>query len=160
MSRLMGAQLPDDLLTKLTHGDIYRNGGLGLPVLTTDGQDWPHVALSPGAVATDPRVIYFALGGKSGSLQNLQRERRITLLIAAPETLYYVKGYAEIVRREMGIIPQEAAIRLSVTEVLQDSESFVTITGGISYRYNVMHEDSLLIIGALLDELQALSEGK
>lgn len=160
MSKPMGPQLPDELMTKLNRGDLYRSGGLSLPVLTSDERGWPHVALSPGAVATDPGTLYFAMGGRSGSLQNLQREGRVTLLVAGPETLYYVKGQAEVVRPEMKIIPQEAAVRLSVREVLHDMESFVAITSGISYRYRVMHEDSLLIIGALLDELQALAEEK
>ncbi len=160
MSRSHGNQLPTELLQKLERGNLFRPGGLGLAVLTTDEHGWPHVAMAPGAVASPerPDQICFALGGSSGSLKNATRTGKATLLIAGPDTLYYVKGRAEVIRREMQVIPQEAALRLTVTEVLQDMESFVRITGGISYRYTVMHEDYITVIGALLDELQALAE--
>jgi hypothetical protein len=159
MSQHLGNRLPAELMQKLERGRLYRPGGLGLAVLTVDEHGWPHVAMAPGAVAAQPDAVFFALGGSSGSLRNAERTGRVTLLIAAPDTLYYVKGQAQVVRREMQVMAQEAALRLQVTEVLQDMESFVDITGGISYRYRMMHDDFVQVIGALLDELQALAEG-
>jgi hypothetical protein len=160
MAKNLGSQLPQDLLEKLGHGNLYRPGGLGLCVLTVDEAGWPHVAMAPGAVAAVPGEVYVALGGKTGSLRNVERDGRVTLLIAGPDTLYYVKGQAEIVLGEMQVIQQEAALRVQVTEVLQDMEPFVTITGGVSYRYGFMHDDFTTVIGALLDELQAMAEGR
>lgn len=160
MSKNLGNALPQELLDKLTRGEFYRAGGLGLPVLTLDAQGWPHVAMAPGAVARTPGEVYFALGGRSESLKNAARTGVVTLLIAGPGTLYYVKGRAEVVRPEMEIMQQEAALRLTVAEVLQDMESFVSITGGVSYHYNLMHDDFVTVIGALLDELDRLAEGK
>jgi hypothetical protein len=98
------------------------------------------------------------LGGRSKSLQYAEATGKITLLVAGPDTLYYVKGRVEVLRREMKLMPQEAALLVRITEVLKDMESFVTLTSGISYRYGVMHEDYMRVIGALLDELQALAE--
>ncbi|MFZ5815868.1 MAG: pyridoxamine 5'-phosphate oxidase family protein [Bacillota bacterium] len=158
MSKLVGAQLNDDLFAKLQGGRLYREGGLGLAALTVDEQGWPHVAMAPGAVAVHRDRLVLALGGRSRSLQFAEATGRLTLLVAGPETLYYIKGQAEVIRREMRVIPQETALLLRVTEVLQDMESFVTITGGISYRYALMHEDYIKVIGALLDEMQALAE--
>lgn len=158
MSKQLGAQLNEDLLQKLHGGRLYREGGLGLAALTVDEHGWPHVAMAPGAVAARPDQLVMALGGTAKSLRNAEREGKITLLVAGPDTLYYVKGQVEVLRREMAVIPQEAALLVRVTEVLQDMESFVSITGGISYRYGAMHEDYINVIGALLDELQALAE--
>lgn len=158
MSKSLGGQLNQDLWEKLQGGNLFRDGGLALPVITVDEQGWPHVALAPGAVAAHPDRVVLALGGSSRSLRYALREGKITLLLAGPETLYYVKGRVELLRPEMSIIPQEAALLLTITEVLSDVESFVSITGGIGYRYGVMHEDYVKVIGALLDELQALAE--
>lgn len=160
MSKNLGNQLPAELMEKLTNGAFYRDGGLGLPVLTLDEQGWPHVAMAPGAVAVQPDTVFFALGGRTSSRRNAERDGRVTLMIAGPGTLYYIKGKAEVVRPEMQIMEQETAFRLHVTEVLHDMESFVQITGGVSYHYNVMHDDFVTVIRALLDELQTLAEGK
>lgn|GEM_PF-3201651 len=157
MSKNLGKQLPADLLEKLAQGKLYRPGGLGLAVLTLDESGWPHVAMAPGCVAVLPDVVWVALGGSSGSLANVRRTGIVTLQIAGPETLYYIKGRATVVRPEMQIMAQEAALRVEVTEVLNDMESFVTITGGIGYRYRMMHDDFVQVIGAMLDELQALA---
>jgi hypothetical protein len=159
MSRHVGDSLPESLLQKLQRGELYRSGGLGLAVLTVDQSGWPHVAMAPGAVAAGAGEVYVALGGSSTSLDNVRRNGLVTLQVAGPDTLYYVKGRAEVIRPEMRMMAQEAALRLSVTEVLEDMESFVSVTGGISYRYRVMHDDFVTIIGALLDELQSLAEG-
>ena len=160
MAKHLGSALPEELQEKLRNGALYRSGGLGLPVLTVDQAGWPHVAMAPGAVAARPDQVWVALGGKTGSLHNIERDGRVTLLMAGPDTLYYIKGQAEIARREMQFMAQEAALRVSVTEVVQDMEPFVTITGGVSYRYGVVHEDFITVVGALLDELQALAEGR
>ncbi|HYG58498.1 MAG TPA: pyridoxamine 5'-phosphate oxidase family protein [Symbiobacteriaceae bacterium] len=157
MSRNLGSQLPAPLLEKLNRGTLYREGGLGLAVLTLDEQGWPHVAMAPGAVAVAPGEVYFALGGSSTSLQNTVRDGRVTLQVAGPDTLYYIKGRATVVRPEMQIMPQEAALRLEVAAVLEDMESFVSITGGIGYRYRMMHDDFVTVIRALLDELHGLA---
>lgn len=160
MSQNLGNQLPPELMTHLHSGKLFRAGGLGLPVLTVDEAGWPHVSMAPGCAAARPGAVYVALGGQSRSLQNAVRTGKLTLLLAGPETLYYIKGQAELVRPEMQVMSQEAALRLTVTEVLQDMESFVTITGGITYRYGVMHDDFVTVIRALLDELQALAEAE
>lgn len=158
MSKSLGAQLNEDLFEKLKGGRLYREGGLGLAVLTVDEQGWPHVAMAPGAVAAYPDRLVIGLGGRSKSLQYAEATGKITLLVAGPDTLYYVKGRVEVLCREMNLMPQEAALLVRITEVLKDMESFVTLTSGISYRYGVMHEDYMRVIGALLDELQALAE--
>jgi hypothetical protein len=160
VAKHVGNALSPGLLDKLRGGALYRTGGLGLPVLTVDAAGWPHVAMAPGAVAARPDEVWVALGGKTGSLQNIERDGRMTLLMAGPDTLYYIKGQAEIIRPEMQMMAQEAALRLRVTAVLQDMEPFVTITGGVSYRYGVIHEDFITVNGRLLDELQALAEGR
>lgn len=158
MAKQLGNELPQNLLDKLAGGALYRSGGLGLSVLTVDEAGWPHVAMAPGAVAARPGEVWVALGARTGSLRNVERDGRVTLQVAGPETLYYIKGRAEVVRPEMEVMSQEAALRVRVTEVLQDMEPFLTITGGVSYRYGFMHDDFTTIIGALLDELQALAE--
>lgn len=157
MSKHMGDHLPQELLQKLDRGNLYREGGLGLAVLTLDQAGWPHVAMAPGCVAIRPHQVWVALGGSSHSLQNVQRNGIVTLQIAGPDTLYYVKGRASVARPEMQVMQQEAALRLDVIEVLADTESFVEITGGIGYRYRLMHEDFVRVIGAMLDELHTLA---
>jgi hypothetical protein len=157
MSRSYGPQLPEALLEKLRGGALYRPGGLGLAVLTVDEAGWPHLSMAPGAVAVRPDQVLVALGGTSHSLVNARRNGRVTLQIAGPDTLYYVKGRAEVVRPEMQVMAQEAALRVTVTDVLEDMESFVSVTGGITYRYRVMHDDFVTVIGALLDELALLA---
>lgn len=158
MAKHLGERLNDDLLEKLNRAELFRGGGLALTVLTLDERGWPHVAMAPGAVAVKPDEVWLILGGQTGSLKNVERDSRMTLLVAAPETLYYIKGRAEIARREMSLIPQEAALRLKVTEVLADMEPFVKITGGITYRYQPTHDDYTMVLVALLDELHGLAE--
>jgi hypothetical protein len=160
MAKHLGNALPPELLDKLRSGALYRTGGLGLPVLTVDEAGWPHVAMAPGAVAATPAEGWVALGGKTGSMHNIERDGKLTLLVAGPDTLYYIKGQAEIVRPEMQMMAQEAALRVRVSEVLRDMEPFVTITGGVSYQYGFIHEDFITVIGRLLAELQALAEGR
>lgn len=160
MAQSMGSVLPEVLMQKLEGGALYRAGDLGLPVVTLDEQGWPHVAMAAGAAAVRPDEVWVALGGHSGSLRNAERDGRITLLIAGPETLYYVKGRAAVGSRQMQTIPGEAALRVTVTEVYSDQKSFVTITGGVSYRYHLMKEDYMTVLGGLLDELKALAEEK
>ncbi|HYF94350.1 MAG TPA: pyridoxamine 5'-phosphate oxidase family protein [Symbiobacteriaceae bacterium] len=157
MSKHLGNRMPPELLQKLEKGSLYRPGGLGLAVLTVDEAGWPHAAMAPGCVAVRPDVVWVALGGSSRSLQNVVRSGQVTLQIAGPDTLYYVKGRATVVRPEMQVMTQEAALRVEITEVLDDLESFVTVTGGIGYRYRMMHDDFVQVIGALLDELYALA---
>lgn len=158
MATRIGEELDSALMERLRGGALYRPGGLGLPILSCDRQGWPHVAMVSGAVAHHAGAIFFALGGNSSSLGNVERDPHVTLLIAAPDTLYYVKGVAEVVRREMQVTPQEAAVRLSISAVLQDMEPSLRITGGISYQYDVTDHDDRTMVGAMLDELQSLAE--
>ncbi len=158
LSKSLGPYLPDRLYADLQNGRLFRTGGLGLAVLTIDEQGWPHVAMAPGAVAHDRDRLVVALGGSSKSLQYALRTGQATLLIAGPETLYYAKGRVELLCPSLEVIPQEAALLLHLTDLLSDVESFVQITGGISYRYSLMQEEYITVINALLDELQALAE--
>lgn len=158
MGKHIGSEINSDLVAKLDRGQLYRSGTLALPVLTQDPAGWPHVAIAPGAVSVRPDRVMVALGNRTQSLANLERDPRVTLLLAAPNTLYYLKGQARVIRREMQSLPQEAAFRVDLTEVIEDMESFLTITGGLTYRYNLMNDDVVTLLGAMLDELTELAK--
>jgi hypothetical protein len=157
MGKQVYPELPTSLLAKLKGAQLYRAGDLSLPVITLDEAGWPNVAMAPGAVAARADQLWTALGTESQSVQNLIRDPHLTILVAAHNALFYVKGLATVVR-PMSVIPQETAIMVAITEVSEDIKPFLTITSGIGYQFNVMRTDYVSVIGMLLNELQALAE--
>lgn len=156
MATYLGVSLPGDLWERLREGNLYRQGGLGVGVLSVDPEGWPHVAVVSCAVAVRPDRILFPIGGVSNSLRQIERDGRCTLLVAAPGLLVYVKGRAHPVRRELVSVPQEAAVGLDVTGVWLDAGRIFEMTGGLTYRFVREPEEFAQLEEAIRAELTAM----
>lgn len=159
MAKHIGLELNADLMQKLKAGAFYREGGLAMPLITLDDQGWPHVAITAGAVAARSTEVWVAIGANTGTRRQIERNGRVTLVVAGPGTLYYIKGHGHVVHPAMQAIPQEAAVRVKLAEVSHDMQPYLAITGGISYGYNMLQSEYKAVMAALLDELQAYAEG-
>lgn len=133
MSRDCGSKLTPALLAALDRGAIYLGGGKGLPVLTVDAGGWPHVTIVAGAVAVAEDRLRFPVGVGTSSLGNLERDGRVTLLVADAGLLSYVKGEARVIRPRLESAPHYAACELAVRQVLDDVEEGLRILSGIAY---------------------------
>lgn len=152
----LGATLPPALWERLEAGALFRDGGLGVTVLTADPEGWPHVAITSCAVASRPDRILVPLGGASNSLRNIERDGKCTLMIAAPDLLIYIKGTGAVVRRELQTVPQEAAVGINVAGVWSDEGRIFAMTSGLTYKF-VRHPEMLAELERdLLMELAAL----
>lgn len=156
MATHLGDSLGPDLWEQLRDGQLYRQGGLGAPILTIDDGGWPNVAIAACAVARTPQQILFPVGAHTGTLRYLERDGKCTLVVAAPGLLAYVKGEAQVHQRSLTTLPQESAVLLRVTGVWLDHGKLFEMTGGITYRFTRDVDELAKVEQALLDELVAL----
>lgn len=156
MATYMGTTLPPGLWERLQAGALFRDGGLGVSVLTVDPDGWPHVAVTSCAVASRPDRILVPMGGASNSLRHMERDGKCTLMIAAPGLLVYIKGRAAVVQRELRTVPQEAAVGIDVTGVWSDEGRIFAMTGGLTYKFVRQPEMLAELERDLLAELAAM----
>src|SRR5262249_61427655 len=93
MSRDLGSELPEALLSLLDGHDLPARLGKAILISTVDAQGWAHPALlSYGeVVAVDARRLRLALYGSSGTSGNLRRCGRVTLCLVEEGMAYYLK---------------------------------------------------------------------
>jgi hypothetical protein len=136
----IGAQLTGALLERLSGRLMERHNALVIPIATIDPAGWPHIALVSYSelVACDRGLLRLALGGRSGSADNLRRNGRLTVLLFDAGLVFYIKGTARERRPAMACSPWNAVFEVAVTDVLADAsdprregESFVL--GGITF---------------------------
>jgi hypothetical protein len=130
MSKALGSELPQELRDDLSGSDLAAKWGRTIPLVTIDGNGFPHFAvLSYGEiVATGPGELRIGLYPGSTTTKNIQARPNVSLLIVLGDSLYYVKGVA----REQ---PAEDVVRfdVAVDQVLVDNEPGARITGGIGF---------------------------
>jgi Pyridoxamine 5'-phosphate oxidase len=155
----IGAQLTGALLDRLSGRQFERHSALVIPIATVDPAGWPHLALVSYSelVAHDRGSLRLALGGRSGSADNLRRNGHLTVLLFDAGLVSYIRGTARERRPSMHCSPWNAVFDVTVTDVLADAadlrhegQSFVL--GGITF-----HSDPEWVArrSAVMAELQA-----
>lgn len=135
MSKLLGKQLTDQLVTRLRGDAVTTHEGKIVPIFTLDGRGWPHPALLSyyEVVAKDSSTIDMALWKDSSTAKNLRREGKVTFMITDQGINYYLKGNVQELEAAMAGAPQVSRFRVELEEVLEDQEPNAQITSGMTY---------------------------
>ena len=130
MSTALGNELPQLLIDDLNGQDLASKWTKTIPLVTIDGNGFPHFAiLSYGEIlAAGPRDLRLGLYPNSSTTRNIQARPHLSLLVVLGGAVYYVKGEA----REK---PADNLARFDVTvdQVLVDNEPGARITSGIGF---------------------------
>jgi Pyridoxamine 5'-phosphate oxidase len=137
----IGSQLTGALLDRLSGRHVERHSALVIPIATVDPAGWPHLALVSYSelVARDRGSLRLALGGRSGSADNLRRNGHITVLLFDAGLVSYIKGTARERWPSMHCSPWNAVFDVAVTDVLADAadprrEGKSFVLGGITFQ--------------------------
>ena len=122
MSRLIGDDLPEALLSRLSPVRAFDEADRAIVICSMDDGGFPHPAMlsSLEIVAVDATTIRLALDRASRTASNVQANRHVTLIVADERGVYYVKATASLVRRGMQQAPELTAYELRVDAVLED----------------------------------------
>jgi hypothetical protein len=136
MSQLLGKELTETLVKRLSAEDVSPYEGKIIPIFTVDGAGWPHPALLSHyeVVAKNPSTIDMALWKDSSTAKNLRQTGKVTLMITDKGLNYYIKGTVEELESQMAGAPQVSRFRVTAEQVLEDQEPNAEITSGLTYR--------------------------
>lgn len=130
MSKALGNELPQELRQLLNGQDLAGKWGQTIPLVTIDGEGFPHFAiLSFGEIlTTGPSELRIGLYPGSTTTKNIQARPHLSLLIVLGDSVYYIKGTAHEK-------PAENIVRfdVGVDQVLVDNEPGAHITSGIGF---------------------------
>ena len=161
MSRDLGSELPEALLSLLDGHDLPARLGKAILISTVDAQGWAHPALlSYGeVVAVDARRLRLALYGSSGTYGNLRRSGRLTLCLIEQGIAYYLK--AQAVEQQSAELPPDLARfdatveRVLVDQAREDLEPSARITSGIEFDAGKPSSEQLSTWTSILNALRA-----
>src|SRR5260370_315722 len=96
MSRVLGNELPPRLVELLDGHDLASKWGHTIPLVTVDGNGFPHFAvLSYGEIkAHSTTEIRLGTYPNSSTSRNMKERPPIGLLIVDGDSIYYIKGSA------------------------------------------------------------------
>ncbi len=136
MSRLIGKDLTDALLDRLSGRNVTSHEGKIIPIFTLDASGWPQPALLSyyEIVAKDSRTIDMALWKSSSTANNLRRANKVTLMITDRSVNYYLKGSVRELQAEMPGVPAVSRFRVTLEQLLEDQEPNAEITSGLTYK--------------------------
>jgi hypothetical protein len=91
-------------------------------ICTIDEHGWPHPAMlsSLEIVAHDARNVRIATDVSSRTTRNLKSNRKLSMILADQDAVYYLKGDVLLVAATMQAAPRQAKFNLRVDSVLQD----------------------------------------
>ncbi|MFL5312659.1 MAG: pyridoxamine 5'-phosphate oxidase family protein [Myxococcales bacterium] len=160
MSRELGKELPEALLSLLDGRDLTGRMAKAILIATVDSNGWAHPALlSYGEViALDARRLRVATYRSSRTTANLRRSGRLTLCLIEAGTAYYVKAQAVEQRADAGL-PELARFEAAVEQVLADQarddlEPGARITCGIEFDPGRPPADALAAWAVVLKALR------
>lgn len=140
MTRLVGNELPPDLLRRLSPDQLERHADKILLILSVDAAGWPHPAMLSHCevVARDAHNVRLATYADSNTTANLRRDGRLTMVIVDEGIAYYLKGTVHELRARMTTAPHNALFNFQVERVLADHadvarEGEAAIAGGMTY---------------------------
>lgn len=141
MAKLVGTELPDDLLARLGGARLEEYADKVILITTIDDGGWPHPAMLSyfEVVAKDARNLRLAAYSESGTTRSMRERGKATLLIIDERLAYYVKGSATELRREMKSSPHNSSLNLRVEQVLKDEvneeyEPGAYVSSGVRYQ--------------------------
>jgi len=162
MSRPLGNELPEALLSLLDAHDLPSRAGKAILITTIDAQGWPHPALlSYGeVVAVDARRLRLATYRSSGTSENMRRSGHLTLCLVEAGMAYYLKTRAVEQESPWARFPELARFEATVEQVLldqarEDLEPEGRITNGIEFETGKPREKLLVEWAAVLNALRA-----
>src|SRR5262245_34364560 len=122
MSRLLGSELPSDLLDRLSGRDLRPHAAKVIPLLTVDERGWPHVALLSyfEVAAKDPRHLRLATFRDSTTSANMRRSGKATLAIIDERVACYIKCTVAEIAPAMHTAGWNAAFDCRVEQVIAD----------------------------------------
>lgn len=120
MSKLVGAELPDELFRWLT--DLETNAEKIIMVCTVDQGGWPHPAMLSclEVVAKDRSNIRLAPYKDSSTTRNMRGNGKLTMIVIDERVAYYVKGTVEELQRDMRSSPHISKLNMKVEQVMTD----------------------------------------
>ena len=135
MSQLLGKELTEALLKRLSGQDVKAHEGKIIPIFTLDESGWPHPALLSyyEVVAKNSTTIDIALWKNSSTARNLRQTNKVTFLIADKGINYYLKGSVKELQAEIPGIPLQSRFRVTAEQLLEDQEPNAEITSGLTY---------------------------
>jgi hypothetical protein len=144
MSRLLGKELTEALLQRLSGQNVETYEGKIIPIFTIDESGWPHPALLSyyEVVAKDSTTLDIALWKNSSTARHLRQTSKITLLITDQGINYYLKGSVKELQTEMPGIPLQSRFRITTEQLLEDQEPNAEITSGLTYRRQTKREST------------------
>jgi hypothetical protein len=135
MSQLLGKELTEALLKRLSGQDVKAHEGKIIPIFTLDESGWPHPALLSyyEVVGKNSTTIDIALWKNSSTARNLRQTNKVTFLIADKGVNYYLKGSVKELQTEIPGIPLQSRFRVTTEQLLEDQEPNAEITSGLTY---------------------------
>ena len=136
MSQIVGKELTQALLDRLSGREIESHEGKIIPIFTTDGQGWAHPGLLSyyEVVAKNKSTLDMALWKDSSTAHNLRRTGKVTLMIIDQAVNYYLKGIVCEQQHEMAGAAPVSRFRVTLEQVIEDQEPNAEITTGLTYR--------------------------
>jgi hypothetical protein len=135
MSKILGNELTDALLRRLSGAAVASQEGKIIPVFTLDEEGWPNPALLSyyEVVAKNAATLEMAIWKDSSTANNLRRTPKISLMITDHGVNFYIKAVVQEVEKEMAGAPQVSRFRMTVQQLLEDQEPNAQITSGMTY---------------------------
>jgi hypothetical protein len=135
MSKILGSELSEALLKRLSGAAIASHEGKIIPVFTLDDSGWPHPALLSyyEIVAKNAATLEMAIWKDSSTANNLRRVGKISLMITDEGVNFYIKGRVKELEKEMSGAPQVSRFQISIEQLLEDQEPNAHITSGMTY---------------------------
>ncbi|MBI1746687.1 MAG: pyridoxamine 5'-phosphate oxidase family protein [Acidobacteria bacterium] len=140
MSKLVGAELPEELFLKLNGADLEAGAGKVILLSTPDAAGWPHMAMLSyfEVVAKDRCNIRLATYKNSTTTNNMRQTGKLTLSIIDIGMAYYVKGRVREIKAEMEGARHNSMWNMEVEQVLSDHadeqmEATAYIAAGVTY---------------------------
>jgi hypothetical protein len=135
MSKLLGNELSDALLKRLSGAAVASHEGKIIPIFSLDECGWPHPALLSyyEIVAKNALLLEMAIWKDSSTANNLRRIGKIALMITDKGVNFYIKGVVKEVEKELAGAPQVSRFQITVEQLLEDQEPNAQITSGMTY---------------------------
>jgi hypothetical protein len=135
MSKLLGKELTDALLRRLSGAAVASHEGKIIPIFSLDESGWPHPALLSyyEIVAKNALALEMAIWKDSSTANNLRRVGKIALMITDNGVNFYIKGAVKEIEKELTGAPQVSRFQITVEQLLEDQEPNAQITSGMTY---------------------------
>lgn len=133
MATELGGTLPLELLSALAD-PAFEN--LAVPLLTTDRQGFPHVALISFLEIVpyrSERLAFFVYSGSRTAIF-LQRNRICTLVVACKEFVYYLKGKTHPLGQIAGVVLFLFTLQTALQDHPSDAEGPAFLTSGLRFQ--------------------------